>query len=359
MSLILGKKKIDRYVKKYGKEPEGDLSDFFQLTEKEYEDYRRDLYVRCFCNNAFSHGSHAQVKETFYIDKSIAYAFLNNTDASIKRGDNYHTNVVPCEGYEIKNENVRVTMGGVDITNEAWDGQSITITNVSADISLFIYATVIIDDAPGYSGETTFSLSIKMDNAINGNNTVEDGEALYETVFKPAIENGELTDFSVANLVIKNLDTNAELHLERFESTLTLENGRYSVNGTIGKRQELLNYCENQKTYLCVSMEFVVDNSTNHIDLICTFPEEALIFFGNEDIDYGLKCSLVTSPRTVTDGVLYTYNGYPYVFTLQTYEDRRASWRDFTNEVYYREMKGNGTIYPFNSLNLGEYYYIS
>jgi hypothetical protein len=83
----------------------------------------------------------AEVTYNYKITYDLANATLSNPLTHIPLGDMYSTIIYPLDGYEIKT--VSIIMGGVDITNTAYQNNRITIDSVVGDIQIKIIAKSI------------------------------------------------------------------------------------------------------------------------------------------------------------------------------------------------------------------------
>ena len=148
---IIAKGKIKQYIKKYGHEPYGDLSEFYQLTDEDIEPYRIHWFCQWFWNNN-SEG----VENTCFIDKSVSNATIDTNNATVEKGSEFIADLNPLPGYEILPENVLILMGGEDITDTAFSGTCVYIPEVTNHVSISIVATV----------KNTFTVSVsRIENA--------------------------------------------------------------------------------------------------------------------------------------------------------------------------------------------------
>lgn len=134
---IIAKGKIKQYIKKYGHEPYGDLSEFYQLTDEDIEPYR----IHWFCQWFWNQNSEG-VENTCFIDKSVSNATIDTNNATVEKGSEFIADLNPLPGYEILPENVLILMGGEDITDTAFSGTSVYIPEVTDHVSISIVATV-------------------------------------------------------------------------------------------------------------------------------------------------------------------------------------------------------------------------
>lgn len=135
---IIGSERIRNYIKKHGHEPEGDLSEFYRLTDKDLEPYRIYWYCKGAWNNSGSGSGY------YLIDKSITNAILDTNSVTIKNGEGFYASINPISGYELLPENVLIKMGGENVTDWALSGTSyVEIPVVTGDISISAVATRI------------------------------------------------------------------------------------------------------------------------------------------------------------------------------------------------------------------------
>ena len=70
----------------------------------------------------------------YSITSQLLGCSLNNTLDKVVIGDSYTTEITPDNGYSLKNGEVSVMMGGIDITSSSYNNGVITIDNVNGDI---------------------------------------------------------------------------------------------------------------------------------------------------------------------------------------------------------------------------------
>ena len=82
--------------------------------------------------------------DTYYtITYTLNQATSSNSTTSIKKGSSYSTIVAANEGYTVKN--IKVVMGGTDISSSAVSGNNIKISNVTGDISILVNTEAIAE----------------------------------------------------------------------------------------------------------------------------------------------------------------------------------------------------------------------
>lgn len=69
---------------------------------------------------------------TYSVDNYLEYASSDNTAAKVEAGGSYTATITPWDGYTLKS--ITVTMGGLDVTDEAVDGSEIKVEAVDGDI---------------------------------------------------------------------------------------------------------------------------------------------------------------------------------------------------------------------------------
>lgn len=80
--------------------------------------------------------------DTYYtITYTLNQATSSNSTKSIKKGSSYSTIVAANEGYNVKN--IKVVMGGTDISNTVIRGSNINIPNVTGDITITVTTEAI------------------------------------------------------------------------------------------------------------------------------------------------------------------------------------------------------------------------
>lgn len=83
----------------------------------------------------------------YTITNSLIGCTLDNNVNMVTIGDSYVSNIIPNDGYSLKNSTISINMGGVDITSTAYNNGIITIPNVSGDINI----TIACVEVPVYS----------------------------------------------------------------------------------------------------------------------------------------------------------------------------------------------------------------
>lgn len=91
---------------------------------------------------------------TYFVSDELNYcSYFDPIDRQIDENDSFYTVIMPFEGYYIEPQNVHITMGGVDITEQCFDYDvyEINIEQVTGDIRIVIGATKF--DADETEGE--------------------------------------------------------------------------------------------------------------------------------------------------------------------------------------------------------------
>lgn len=117
--------------------------------------------------------------DTYYtIAYTLNQATSSNSTKSIKKGSSYSTIVAANEGYTIKN--VKVVMGGTDISNTVIRGSNINIPNVTGNITITVTTEAIV------TPDTYYTINYNLNNATSSNTitSVKKGDS-YSTVVAP------------------------------------------------------------------------------------------------------------------------------------------------------------------------------
>ena len=81
---------------------------------------------------------------TYTITNNLTNATTSNSTSNVIDGSAYSASIIANSGYEVSS--IKVTMGGIDITSSAVNGNNINIANVTGNI--IITATAIVDENP-------------------------------------------------------------------------------------------------------------------------------------------------------------------------------------------------------------------
>lgn len=85
-----------------------------------------------------------EVIVTYTITNNLTNATTSNSTSNVIDGSTYSASIIANSGYEVSS--IKVTMGGIDITSSAVNGNNINIANVTGNI--VITATTIVDENP-------------------------------------------------------------------------------------------------------------------------------------------------------------------------------------------------------------------
>ena len=92
----------------------------------------------------FSDSCSVNIAFTRYnITRNLTGCSLSNTEDSVLISKTYSGEIIPNEGYSLKNGTVKITMGGVDITSSAYSNGIINIENVTGDIVITVVGVVV------------------------------------------------------------------------------------------------------------------------------------------------------------------------------------------------------------------------
>lgn len=171
--------------------------------------------------------------DTYYtITYTLNQATSSNATTSIKKGSSYSTIVAANEGYTVKN--IKVVMGGTDISNTAIRGSNINIPNVTGNITI----TVTTEAIPSEDTYYTIRYSLHDSTSTNSTTSIKKGSNYSTTI---AAKNGYKitqiycvmggTDISSSavsgnNIKISNVtgDISILVNTEEITETLTISN---------------------------------------------------------------------------------------------------------------------------------------
>jgi glycerophosphoryl diester phosphodiesterase len=136
----------------------------------------------------FSDSCSVNIAFTKYnITRNLTGCSLSNTEDNVLISKAYYGEVIPNEGYSLKNGTVKITMGGVDITSSAYSNGIINIENVTGDIVITVVGVVV----------PVYSITRNLVGCTSNKDTVSIGEGNpYNEVFT-AIEDYRLNGASV------------------------------------------------------------------------------------------------------------------------------------------------------------------
>lgn len=208
---IIAKGKIKQYIKKYGHEPYGDLSEFYQLTDEDIEPYR----VHWFCQWFWNHNS-KDIENTCFIDKSVSNATIDTNNATVEKGSEFIADLNPLPGYEILPENVLILMGGENITDTAFSGTCVYIPEVTDHVSISIVATV----------KNTFTVTVsRIENATFSGQTgtfrIKDG--YHATIIPDEGYNINSVVVRMGGKVLSGVYVNGEINIPSVNDDIDIE----------------------------------------------------------------------------------------------------------------------------------------
>lgn len=115
--------------------------------------------------------------DTYYtIAYTLNQATSSNSTKSIKKGSSYSTIVAANEGYTIKN--VKVVMGGTDISNTVIRGSNINIPNVTGNITITVTTEAIVTPDTYY----TIRYSLHDSTSSNTITSIKKGSSYSTTI---------------------------------------------------------------------------------------------------------------------------------------------------------------------------------
>jgi hypothetical protein len=126
---------------------------------------RRIIYADCFgagYDRVISYGD--EVVTTYSVTNNLSNATNSNGTATITEGARYSATITVDSGYELSS--IKVTMGGLDITDTAVNGNNITIAEVTGNIVVTVTTTVVIVP-PKYNNRVLTSIDTN-GNPYNG-----------------------------------------------------------------------------------------------------------------------------------------------------------------------------------------------
>ena len=151
--------------------------------------------------------------QTYTITQDLNGVISSNTSTTVTSGSSYSTTLTVANDYEI--DVVRVTMGGIDITNSCYSNKVINITEVTGNITIYVMAISI--DNFEYTNQlpistdtdgTTFNSVGYKANSYLSNGNVGSKTGYYTTGFIP-VKHGDTIYF-------KNCTIQAEQSYHRF-----------------------------------------------------------------------------------------------------------------------------------------------
>ena len=188
-------------------------------------------------------------KEQFDITYDLTHTTSTEDKKTAEYGDRYETILKPEDGYTM--ENVEITMGGVDITDQVYDPSTgkVTIPEVTGD--LVIRAEATNDDGPyDIEYDLTHVTSTENKTTIDSGESYEtllepedgytitdveitmDGEDITDDVYNP--ETGEVKIPSVTGDVVIKAEATDNTEDDTFTIEVTVEGGTATPGGTHG-----------------------------------------------------------------------------------------------------------------------------
>lgn len=171
--------------------------------------------------------------DTYYtITYTLNQATSSNATTSIKKGSSYSTIVAANEGYTVKN--IKVVMGGTDISNTAIRGSNINIPNVTGNITITVTTEAIPSEDTYYtiryslhdSTSTNSTTSIKK--GSNYSTTIAAKEGYKITQIYCVMGGTDISSSAVSgnNIKISNVtgDISILVNTEEITETLTISN---------------------------------------------------------------------------------------------------------------------------------------
>lgn len=104
-------------------------------------DWDNGTYSNCKLKCVYTESGGGTTDTYYTITYTLNQATSSNSTKSIKKGSSYSTIVAANEGYNVKN--IKVVMGGTDISNTVIRGSNINIPNVTGDITITVTTEAI------------------------------------------------------------------------------------------------------------------------------------------------------------------------------------------------------------------------
>lgn len=125
---------------------------------------------------------------TYSITAALTNVTIDNTAESANEGESFAAALTASVGYELSS--VKITMGGVDITNTAYANGNIYISAVTGDVVITAVAVEV-------SEVTTYTITNNLVNVISNNSAVSAEEnASYTATLTPA------TDYALGSVTV-------------------------------------------------------------------------------------------------------------------------------------------------------------
>lgn len=195
-------------------------------------DWSNGTYDKCKLKCVYTESGGGTTDTYYTIAYTLNQATSSNSITSIKKGSSYSTIVAAKEGYTVKN--IKVVMGGTDISNTAIRGSNINIPNVTGNITI----TVTTEAIPSEDTYYTIRYSLHDSTSTNSTTSIKKGSNYSTTI---AAKNGYKitqiycvmggTDISSSavsgnNIKISNVtgDISILVNTEEITETLTISN---------------------------------------------------------------------------------------------------------------------------------------
>lgn len=186
-------------------------------------------------------------------------------------------------------------------------------------------------------------------------NHIEEGDSVWNHVFKLAIEDGTLV-YNTAKLTFTNLADNTSVTISLNQSkTVSLKQGKYKVSGTAGPSDKDGNYHCSAYANLNVNDTVEISKDIHTIILNATVANSLILSKESFTLYYGKDGDTSYS----YDGTSKTYNGYSYAFInnkcIWRFDFKKSSY-SYKNQLidgyfYYYSANGNDISYNTNMSN--------
>lgn len=124
----------------------------------------------------------------FNIVSTLSGCQLNNDINNVILGEKWSSEIIPNDGFSLKNATIQITMGGNDITENAYNNGTITIEKVTAEISINIVCVQV----------PVYNITRNLTGCTSNKTTISVGEGNpYNEVFT-ALEDYKLDGASVS-----------------------------------------------------------------------------------------------------------------------------------------------------------------
>lgn len=136
----------------------------------------------------FSDSCSVNIAFTRYnITRNLTGCSLSNTEDNVLISKTYSGEIIPNEGYSLKNGTVKITMGGVDITSSSYSNGIINIENVTGDIVVTVTCVAV----------PIYSITRNLVGCSSNKNTTTIGEGNPYTETFTALENYRLSGATI------------------------------------------------------------------------------------------------------------------------------------------------------------------